>query len=233
MTSSEMSPERIAAARMPSVQGDVALMPIADVVAWLANKRMSATLNVRRGQMDTKFIIREGMLCQASSSDPREYLGQHLINFGYIDEDQLQKAFETQQETHVPLGRVLVMVDAVTHELGVERFHLAGNSMGGRVAWHYALDHPERLDRLILVDASGFPAPADEETPIGFALARTPGVQYVMLFVTPRSIIDASLRDAFADRSFVGAHTSSSSRLDNARRAKLATSRVAITTTIE
>src|SRR5690606_876584 len=53
---------------------------------------------------------------QAACSDPREYLGQHLINFGYITEDQLQKAFDTQQETRVPLGRVLVMVDAVSHE---------------------------------------------------------------------------------------------------------------------
>ncbi len=115
MTSAEMSAERLAA-RVPTVTGDVTLMPIADVVAWLANRRMSVTLGVRRGQMDTRFTIRNGMLCQASSSDPREYLGQHLINFGYIDEDQLQKAFETQQETHVPLGRVLVMVDAVTQE---------------------------------------------------------------------------------------------------------------------
>jgi hypothetical protein len=115
MTSAEMSAERLAT-RAATVTGDVTLMPIADVVAWLANRRMSVTLSVRRGQMDTKFVIREGLLCQASSSDPREYLGQHLINFGYIDEDQLQKAFETQQETHVPLGRVLVMVDAVTQE---------------------------------------------------------------------------------------------------------------------
>lgn len=101
---------------MPSVSGDVSLMPVSDVVAWLANRQMSGTLNVRKGQADTLFVVREGRLWQARSSDPREYLGQHLINFGYINEDQLQKAFETQQETHVPLGRVLVMVDAVTPE---------------------------------------------------------------------------------------------------------------------
>jgi hypothetical protein len=68
------------------------------------------------GEFDRRFVLREGLVYQAAASDPREYLGQHLINFGYINEDQLQKAFDTQKETNVPLGRVLVMVEAVTDE---------------------------------------------------------------------------------------------------------------------
>ena len=40
-------------------------------------------------------------------------------------------------------------VDTVTRALEVDRFHLAGNSMGGRLSWVYALEHPERVDRLI------------------------------------------------------------------------------------
>jgi len=99
---------------MPSVSGDIRLMPIGDMIAWIANRKMTCVMSLRRGQTDTHFLIREGVVWQARSSDPREYLGQHLINFGYIDEDQLQKAFDTQNETHVPLGRVLVMVDAVS-----------------------------------------------------------------------------------------------------------------------
>jgi pimeloyl-ACP methyl ester carboxylesterase len=46
-------------------------------------------------------------------------------------------------------------VDAV----GISRFALAGNSMGGNVAWVYALQHPERVDALVLVDAAGWRAP--------------------------------------------------------------------------
>jgi len=94
-------------------------------------------------------------------------------------------------------------VDEVTRKLGAARFHLAGNSMGGRVAWRYALDHPERLDKLILIDASGFPAPPGFEESLGFRLAVTPGVQQLMLFITPRPIFAASLRDAFSDPAFV------------------------------
>ena len=48
-------------------------------------------------------------------------------------------------------------IDAVTAALGVERFVLAGNSMGGAIAMGYALANPERLDGLVLIDASGAP----------------------------------------------------------------------------
>lgn len=101
---------------MPQLSGDIELMPLTDVVAWLGNHKRSVTLTVKARQTTTDFLIRDGGLVQSSSSDPREYLGQHLINFGYIDEEQLTRAFETQQETAVPLGRVLVMVSALTAE---------------------------------------------------------------------------------------------------------------------
>jgi hypothetical protein len=43
-------------------------------------------------------------------------LGQLLINFGHIDEEQLAKAFRTQEETKIRLGRVLEMVGLVAPE---------------------------------------------------------------------------------------------------------------------
>src|SRR4051812_22791882 len=91
-------------------------MPIGDLIIWIANRALTGTFLVKKRGVEARFVIRDGKLWQAASLDPREYLGQHLINFGYISEDQLQKAFDTQQETHVPLGRVLVMVDAVNQE---------------------------------------------------------------------------------------------------------------------
>lgn len=40
-------------------------------------------------------------------------------------------------------------------ELGVDSFHLAGNSMGGYIALHYALTYPNRLKTLTLIDNAG------------------------------------------------------------------------------
>lgn len=101
---------------MPQLSGDISLMPVGDVFLWVANRKLTVTITMQLGEFDRQFVLREGLVYQSAASDPREYLGQHLINFGYIDEDQLQKAFDTQRETDVPLGRVLVMVDAVTDE---------------------------------------------------------------------------------------------------------------------
>jgi len=63
------------------------------------------------------------------------------------------------------------MVDALhawTVALGLSRFVLAGNSMGGHTAWRYALAHPERVEKLILIDSAGYPvdtAPLVEAEP--------------------------------------------------------------------
>lgn len=40
---------------------------------------------------------------------------------------------------------------------GLGRAHVIGHSMGGQVAIHLASEHPERVKRLVLVDAAGIP----------------------------------------------------------------------------
>ena len=42
-----------------------------------------------------------------------EYLGQLLINFGHLDDEDLARAFAAQQETKVRLGQVLVQLGRV------------------------------------------------------------------------------------------------------------------------
>lgn len=58
-------------------------------------------------------------------------------------------------------------VHELVEQLKLERVHVAGNSMGGRVAWTYAVAHPERVDRVVLIDSAGYPNPN--------TLAPTPG----------------------------------------------------------
>ncbi|HEX7051491.1 MAG TPA: alpha/beta fold hydrolase [Longimicrobiales bacterium] len=41
--------------------------------------------------------------------------------------------------------------------LGIERPHLVGHSMGGQIAIHLAARQPDRVARLVLVDAAGIP----------------------------------------------------------------------------
>ncbi len=97
---------------------------------------------------------------------------------------------------------VLEVADA----LGLERFVLGGNSMGGKHALAFAAAHPDRLTGLVLVDASGGPmlrlAKQDEDEGssaagnIGFRIAQTPGINLLVEQITPRSLIAQSLEQS-------------------------------------
>ncbi len=95
------------------------------------------------------------------------------------------------------------VTDRVTGRLGVTRFALAGNSMGGGIAWNYALAHPEKLTALVLVDAGGAPESKPRALPIGFRIAQTPGLRHVMRKITPRSVIAKSVHQSMANQAVI------------------------------
>jgi pimeloyl-ACP methyl ester carboxylesterase len=91
---------------------------------------------------------------------------------------------------------------AVADTLGVSRFVLAGNSLGGYVAWTTAALHPQRVDRLILIDSAGYPYQS-QSVPLAFRIARTPVINVLMRDVLPRGVVERSLRDVYGDPSKV------------------------------
>ena len=46
-------------------------------------------------------------------------------------------------------------IDGVMDHLGIEQFVLAGNSMGGRATWGYALKHPEKIVGMVIIGSGG------------------------------------------------------------------------------
>lgn len=97
----------------------------------------------------------------------------------------------------------VAVVDAVARALQLQRFALAGNSMGGGVAWRYAAAHPDTVSALILVDASGAPYKGGDKIPLGFRLARLPVVQDVVGGLLPRSLVASSLRGVVSNQAIV------------------------------
>src|SRR5215212_9238971 len=59
------------------------------------------------------------------------------------------------------VGTYVDFLDKFLSELKVERATLVGNSMGGWVASLYALKYPNKVERLVLVDAAGFAPPKE------------------------------------------------------------------------
>lgn len=89
----------------------------------------------------------------------------------------------------------------VMNTLGISRYVVAGNSMGGWVAWNIALKYPARVAGLVLVDASGAPEAKPTKIPIGFQLAQSAAVRPILKVFTPRVIIKQSLEQSVGDPS--------------------------------
>jgi len=99
-----------------SLSGTLDTLPVHELTDWMAKKKSTGILTLKRAGVAKTMTIESGHVVNAASTDAREYLGQFLINFGVVTEDQLQKAFETQLETKVLLGRILVMTGLAKEE---------------------------------------------------------------------------------------------------------------------
>jgi pimeloyl-ACP methyl ester carboxylesterase len=94
-------------------------------------------------------------------------------------------------------------VNAVADKIGLKKFAIGGNSMGGGVAARFAEDYPDRVTALILVDAGGMPDKTGDHVPIGFRIARTPVLNKLMVHLTPRSLFAEGLHDSFNHKNLV------------------------------
>ena len=84
-------------------------------------------------------------------------------------------------------------------KLKLEKFHLAGNSLGGHIAWNYTADYPSKVEKLILVDASGLPT--NKSQPAIFKMAKTPILNSLFLYITPRFLIKKNIEEVYEDDS--------------------------------
>ncbi|UJP67115.1 alpha/beta hydrolase [Mongoliitalea daihaiensis] len=108
------------------------------------------------------------------------------------------------------------LVLRIADQLGIEEFHIAGNSMGGAVALKMASDHPERILTLNLVDAAGAPStPRPAETSESkpavknernssfsiFSLVKHPIFGKMITKFTPKFLFKMNLKQVFGDES--------------------------------
>ncbi len=94
------------------------------------------------------------------------------------------------------VDRFIRAVDAGADHAGFSCFVIGGNSLGGLVAWRYALAHPDRVGGLVLVNAAGLPR---DDMPLLIKLGRWPAVGDVLPWFTPRAVVDDQIRRAYGD----------------------------------
>ena len=86
--------------------------------------------------------------------------------------------------------------------LNIKQCILVGNSLGGEIAWRFAIKEPVMARKLILIDAGGYPV-ISKKIPIAFKLAKIPILNKFLTYITPRFIIRSSIENVYFDKSKV------------------------------
>lgn len=96
-------------------------------------------------------------------------------------------------------------LDEVLADLGVEKVIYAGSSMGGNTGWSFALEHPEHIEGLVLVGASGWPRTDSEADsgPAVFKLLEMPIIGDMIRNIDPKPLFASGLKDAVYDTSLI------------------------------
>lgn len=96
------------------------------------------------------------------------------------------------------------LIFQLADELKIDTFYVAGNSMGGQVAWKMALHHPQRVKKLILVDAAGYskvnPIGSNHQNrPFIFTLLQNDVAAKFLVKITPRFLFSWNLKQVYGN----------------------------------
>lgn len=92
-------------------------------------------------------------------------------------------------------ARSIALIAALQDHFGLPSATLVGNSIGGRIAWRFAVQHPDRVSALVLVSPDGFSSQ-------GFDYGEKPDVSPLiegMRFMLPKVLVRLNLAPAYAD----------------------------------
>ena len=94
--------------------------------------------------------------------------------------------------------RMIKVLGLLLDYLQVQQAVLVGNSLGGYIAWNFALAAPARVSKLVLIDPAGYPM---AKVPWMIAAAALPGATRLMPLWMPRALIAQGIREVYAEPS--------------------------------
>ncbi|WP_254534491.1 alpha/beta fold hydrolase [Halomarina litorea] len=141
--------------------------------------------------IDAAHVSWGGVLDELATTLGRRVLALDQLGYGESDRPE-----DAAYSTAAHVERFGGFVDA----LSLDRVVPVGLSMGGGVALGYALDHPDRVERLVLVDSHGLGAPVPGGK-LTYLLSRTdvPNKAALALLSRSKGITRASLGNVVVD----------------------------------
>jgi len=87
-------------------------------------------------------------------------------------------------------------LESFVKQIGIKKFYLAGNSLGGSIAWLYTSIYDERVKKLILINSSGF---EPDGMPFVIKIARNKYLNFLIKKISPQFLVKKSLKEVFYD----------------------------------
>ena len=101
------------------------------------------------------------------------------------------------------LETYLRFMESFLAELGVEQCILVGNSLGGEIAWRYALNHPGQVEKLILIGAAGYPVEIEKlpltQLPLSYLWLRIPLIRELSVRFAGPGVVRNSLEYLYGE----------------------------------
>jgi pimeloyl-ACP methyl ester carboxylesterase len=91
--------------------------------------------------------------------------------------------------------RTIEILAALMDRLDLARASLIGNSLGGKIAWNFAVADPDRVDKLVLISPDGFASPGFEYD----KKPKLPALLKLLPYTMPRFLLRMNLAVAYAD----------------------------------
>lgn len=91
-------------------------MQLSELLQWLSLGQKTGTLVIRGEPGEKRLFFKDGRIVSSSSTIEREYLGNFLISYGFITDEELTRAMEVQRESKILLGKILVIIGAIREE---------------------------------------------------------------------------------------------------------------------
>jgi pimeloyl-ACP methyl ester carboxylesterase len=90
-----------------------------------------------------------------------------------------------------------IFIDHFAAALKLQKFSIAGSSMGGAIGMAYAVNNPSRVEKLVLIDSAGY---ADELPPLILRAWGFPVFGRVSEYFTPKFVYTSTLKSIYGHK---------------------------------
>ena len=109
---------------MKTIQGDLGLMPLRDLLQWGETRRITGSLKVKHDDLAKTFYLQEGKVVFLTSNKEGERIGEFLAEYGGLGFPLIKGAIEQSQRRGIPFTAFLLseqIIDRATLEATIRQ----------------------------------------------------------------------------------------------------------------